>query len=220
MLRWAAEVGIEVPEIQLVPVSFVAGLPPEVGALPEQQALAIKRFDRGNQGARIHIEDFAQVRNVYPNRKYKDGNYETVGRIVYSLTGAAGFEEFLRRLVFNVAIGNGDAHLKNWSLIYRDGVRAELAPAYDLVATVLYMAEDELALNLAKSKRFEDVSLPSFRRLAEKAEFEGSRAEEIVRSTVARVRETWRRLSPDLPLADADKQRIETRWQDVPLMSS
>jgi len=51
-------------------------------------------------------------------------------------------------------VGNGDAHLKNFGLLYRDplGADARLAPAYDIVNTTAYIEEDTLALQLAGSK--------------------------------------------------------------------
>ena len=59
-----------------------------------------------------------------------------------------------RRLVFNVLMGNGDAHIKNWSLIYDNPLRPRLAPAYDLVSTVAYTTHDtSIALNMAGVKR-------------------------------------------------------------------
>ena len=50
-------------------------------------------------------------------------------------------EEFIRRLVFNILIGNADMHLKNWSLIYPDRCRAALAPADDFVSTIAYIGD-------------------------------------------------------------------------------
>lgn len=82
----------------------------------------------------MHIEDLAQVRNVYPNAKY-EGNYETVAALIYRRSDLHALREFARRLAFCVLISNGDAHLKNWSLIYRNPRVPTLSPAYDLVAT-------------------------------------------------------------------------------------
>jgi serine/threonine-protein kinase HipA len=116
----------------------------------------------------VHIEDFAQILGLYPEQKYAQFNYETLANLVYKLAGESGLDEFIRRLVFVVASGNGDAHLKNWSLIYPDGVNARLSPAYDFVSTIQYQADDQLALNLARSKRWQDVTRESFLRLARK----------------------------------------------------
>lgn len=69
--------------------------------------------------------------------------------------------------MFIAAIGNEDAHLKNWSLIYPDDRVARLSPAYDLVSTAVYPElKRGLALNLAGSKRVTDVTAASFVPLA------------------------------------------------------
>jgi len=78
--------------------------------------------------------------------------------------------EFIRRLVVNILIGNGDAHLKNWSVIYQDKVTPQLAPGYDLVSTVHYVQNDSLALNLGGGKRFESIDESHFERLAHRME--------------------------------------------------
>ncbi len=100
----------------------------------------------------------------------------------------------------------------------RRHVSATLSPAYDLVSTLQYMANDTLALNLAKSKRFEDVSLASFERLARKLSLTTDDVLPVVRSTVSATLDTWSSLRPTLPLPDTFKQRIEAHWQRVPLL--
>ena len=147
MMTWAREAGIDVPEFSLVEADSIRGIPSEV-LDPGKKAFPIRRFDRSSAG-RVHIEDFAQVLNRYPtpDGKYGGANYETVARILLALGGMSDLEEFVRRMVALVAMGNGDAHLKNWSLIYEDRRTARLSPAYDLVSTVTYMrAEETLAL--------------------------------------------------------------------------
>lgn len=49
------------------------------------------------------------------------------------------------RIVLNILVGNGDAHVKNWTFIYPDGSRPQLSPAYDIVPTVLYVPMTILA---------------------------------------------------------------------------
>jgi serine/threonine-protein kinase HipA len=81
---------------------------------------------------------------------------------IWALLGAKGLTEFIRRLIFNAAIGNADMHLKNWSLLYRDGRTPELAPGYDYVSTIRYLPERGLGLPLARTKdvsRFDDELL-------------------------------------------------------------
>jgi len=167
-MQWARASGIEVPEIALHELSEVDGLPPALGPWAERQVLAVRRFDRPEQGGRVHIEDFAQVLGLYPAQKYDKANFEVVAKLAHALTGLDGLEQTVRRLVFMLACGNGDAHLKNWSLIYPDGLRCALSPAYDLVSTVQYLPADRLALNLGKSKDWQAVREETFFRLARK----------------------------------------------------
>ena len=67
--------------------------------------------------------------------------------------------EFVRRLVFSVLIGNGDMHLKNWSLLYPDGRTPLLSPAYDFVSTVPYIPGDSLALSFGGAKSLDGIGI-------------------------------------------------------------
>lgn len=217
MMTWARAAGITVPEVTLVKVADVEGLPEGI-PLREDVAYAIRRFDRPEPGRRVHMEDMAQVLGLYSDEKYKKFNYETVANVILKVAGLDALHEFLRRIVFIAAIGNGDAHHKNWSLLYPDGTHSALSPAYDLVSTIQYMPGDTLALNLAKSKRFEDLSLASFERLARKLGLGTDDVLPVVRASVSATLDTWSTLHPTLPIPDAFKQRIEAHWKRVPLL--
>jgi serine/threonine-protein kinase HipA len=143
MLEWAAASGLNVPEHRIVAATEIENLPEEFE--PTQNVLLVRRFDRAEGGKRIHQEDFAQVFGVAPEDRYTSEvldcasfNHGAVGAVVLTLCGASDYREYLRRLVFMVLSGNADAHLKNWGLVYPDGLRARLAPVYDFVATVAY----------------------------------------------------------------------------------
>jgi HipA-like protein len=217
MMSWARAAGLQVPEFHLVRVADLEGLPQGI-ALREDTAYAIRRFDRPAPGHRIHMEDMAQVLGLYSNEKYKKYNYETVAKILLNVAGLDALQEFLRRLVFIVAIGNGDAHHKNWSLLYPEGVRAVLSPAYDLVSTIQYIPNDEIALNLARSKRFGDVSLESFKRLARKLDLDHQDVLPTVKAAVEATLQSWQGIRADLPILESFKQRIEEHWKSVPLL--
>ncbi|WP_244511265.1 HipA domain-containing protein [Vreelandella arcis] len=80
----------------------------------------IERFDRLSDGSAVHIEDFTQVFDVYAEQKYKTATLRNIAQVLAAETSDADIAEFIRRLVFCVLTGNGDMHMKNWSLIYPD----------------------------------------------------------------------------------------------------
>jgi serine/threonine-protein kinase HipA len=101
------------------------------------------------------MEDFAQVFGLYPQDKYHHRSYANIDSVLQAETGEAGTYEFFRRPVFSVLIGNGDMHLKNWSLLYPDGRTPVLSPGYDFVATFAYVPSDSLALTFGRSRKLE-----------------------------------------------------------------
>ena len=119
MMTFAREVGIQVPEIGLTPLNQIQGVP-EAWQQLKGNAYYIRRFDRGPNGTRIHIEDFNQLYRQFPEAKYKNYSYTNMATDLWRLTDEEQFAEFIRRLIFSVGIGNNDMHLKNWSLIYPD----------------------------------------------------------------------------------------------------
>jgi serine/threonine-protein kinase HipA len=194
MMSLAGAVGIDVPEIRLVPRELVdERLPAGVWPEYEEFAYAVRRFDRDERRGLVHIEDLAQVRNWYPERKY-DGTFETIASLVYRGRDTESLLEFTRRLTFSVLISNGDYHLKNWSLIYPDGRMPRLSPAYDLVSTAHYLAGDrpeDLGLKFGGSKDFHRVTLTTFRRLQERLGVRDVDLAEMAAATVERTVAAW-----------------------------
>jgi serine/threonine-protein kinase HipA len=213
MLRWARTAGIEVPDHELVPVAELQGLPEGI-SFSEAEGLAVRRFDR-TETSRIHQEDFAQVFGLFPSDKYDVFNYETIGNVVRAVAGPDALVEFAKRLAFMVLSGNGDAHHKNWSLVYLDGFHATLAPAYDLVFTRAYNPDDDLALNFGGSKKFSNVTMATFRRLARKSGFDEERLVNAVGSATATIRQTWTAISTDLPIAPEVKAQLSRHLGSV-----
>ncbi|NTV94511.1 MAG: type II toxin-antitoxin system HipA family toxin [Thiobacillus sp.] len=218
-LRWARMSGIEVPEIELVDVRDISGLPDALSGYHERHALAIRRFDRTAEGKRLHMEDFAQILGLYPEEKYRKYNYETLASLVHALAGESGLDAFIRRLVFVVVSGNGDAHHKNWSLLYPDGVQARLSPAYDLVSTVSYKFEDTLALNLARSKRWQDVDLAAFRRLARKIGVDEASMVTRVQVATDAIMSAWREHGADFGYDRSTRDTLAIHFERIPLLS-
>jgi serine/threonine-protein kinase HipA len=216
MMTLAKAIGLDVPEVRLIATQDIAGLPQD---LPEAfgQSLAVRRFDRPGPGKRIHIEDFAQVFGVYPENKYKKASYGSIARVLWLEAGEEAITEYIRRLVFNALIGNADAHLKNWSLMYPDRRTPKLAPAYDLVATVPYLPTDRLALSLGDTKEFADIDMDRFRRFAEKAGLPIRIVLQTVRETAGRLRDLWPTHEPLQALPERIRKAMAIHLQSVPL---
>lgn len=64
-----------------------------------QKGGAIRRFDRKDDGTRVHIEDFAQVFDAYPEDKYRKGRYRSIARVLWLEVGEVAVREFIARLV-------------------------------------------------------------------------------------------------------------------------
>ncbi|GGO95211.1 type II toxin-antitoxin system HipA family toxin [Actinomyces gaoshouyii] len=198
VMSLARQVGIDVPEVDLWHRDDVDDLGPGAWPSQEPQAYAVRRFDRSPAG-RIHIEDFAQVlgRHGAGRAKYLS-NVETVLGLAYRGQDYDSLQEAVRRTVFNLLVGNGDAHLKNWSLIYPDGRRAQLSPAYDLVCTGAYEGHAELGLPFLKATRLADVGREHFARLQKELRVGDEDVLDVVDETVERFREAWA-AGPDMP---------------------
>jgi serine/threonine-protein kinase HipA len=216
MMSLARAAGIDVPEIKLIPIDAIAGLPERSGDL-EGLAFAIKRFDRAADGSLIHVEDFAQVFDVYPDEKYANASYRNVAEVLWREAGEDAIAELVRRLVFSALIGNADMHLKNWSVIYPDRRRPVLSPAYDLVSTIAYMADDKMALKLGRTKRMGEMTEDELRYLAGKAKLPETVVLTAARATVERFLAAWRKEKSHLPLAGETRRKIDAHLDSVPL---
>ena len=141
-MRLAAIAGIEIP--------FHGMVYARDGSL----TYFIKRFDRTGKKGKLAVEDFAQLQGRTRNTKY-DSTMEQVAKTIqeFCTFPVVEFAKLFRLTLFNFVVGNEDMHLKNFSLIEREG-KVELSPAYDLLNTTIAMgkAVEELALPLHGKK--------------------------------------------------------------------
>lgn len=191
MLSLARRVGIPVPKTDLVPVEAIAGLPDEARTVAGN-ALVIERFDRPVQDGRVHMEDFAQVFGIFPDDKYERRSYASIAAVLAAEIGEAAVTDFVRRLAFSILIGNADMHLKNWSLLYPDGRKPVLAPAYDYVSTIPYLPGQQLALGFGRSRAMDDITPDQVRRFADTARLSLPSLWEAILDIVAETRLAWR----------------------------
>lgn len=215
MMTIAGQIGIDVPDFELIDLDAINGLPEGIGTL-KGRAYAVSRFDRSADGP-IHIEDFAQVFRAFPNDKYKKASYRNIATVLGIETGEDGVAEFIRRLVFSVLTGNADMHLKNWSLIYYDRRTASLSPAYDLVSTIPYISDNGAALNFARTKRFDEFTLDELSYLAGKAGLPEKPVLDVAKETVARFREVWQAEKSHLPQAQDVTKAIDAHLATLPI---
>jgi serine/threonine-protein kinase HipA len=121
--------------------------------------LVIDRFDLRTDGTYRGFEDFCVLNAKRTDEKY-NGSYETsilkrFEQFANSPHVHADLEKLFTLIALNCALRNGDAHLKNFGIVYDDVLgEARIAPVYDLVTTAAYMPEDSMALTLKGSTRW------------------------------------------------------------------
>lgn len=142
------------------------------------QMLLVDRFDITESGQRLGFEDIAslmglRVRDTLSDRKYH-GSYQKVAELLGIVTrNRSDLQRFFEQLAFTVMVGNGDAHLKNFGVLYHDAAEGiRLAPMFDVVTTRIYrylrspggpeLEDNTLALRLfaGKSNRSKTYPLP------------------------------------------------------------
>ena len=172
-LQAAERCGLEVPRYRLA---------------EDGSALVVDRFDLRPDGTYRGFEDFCVLNARRTEEKYR-GSYET--SIVKRFTQFANspqigedLERLFTLIVLNCALRNGDAHLKNFGILYDDVLgNARLAPVYDVVTTSVYLPSDSMALTMNGSTRW--ASTKELRRLGETR----------LGATPARVREILTRVA-------------------------
>ena len=135
-------------------------------------AIAVERYDRkwvGREGdrrlLRLHQEDLCQALGLAPYLKYQPDGVEAdyMVWIADLLRDAAANPakdvlEFAKRTVFNYAVGNSDAHLKNSSLLYDEAWKArKLAPMYDVTCIPLSGYMTQMAFEMGSHRELEDI---------------------------------------------------------------
>jgi len=136
-----------------------AGIPAaNVTLSTNRRILVVERFDLAPDGTYLGMEDFCVLNGIRSHGRY-EGSYELlakrIGQFVTPTQRRESLRQFFLILAMSCAIENGDAHLKNFAVIYEHAESTvKLAPAYDLVSTTPYQPRDVLALTLGNSKSF------------------------------------------------------------------
>jgi serine/threonine-protein kinase HipA len=161
----AKAVGLNVPQVA-------------IRSIGDKPCIVIQRYDRiiGQDGTitRIHQEDFCQALGFPPERKYQQEGGPLLRDCIamlreWSTVPALDIRDFLDGLIFNVLIGNADAHGKNYSMLYRKRER-RLAPFYDLICTLAWPELSKTpAMKIGQSDSIETITAAHWQRMAQEA---------------------------------------------------
>ena len=162
----------------------------------DQVAYITRRYDILPNGTKLRQEDFCALLGRSEETDGKDfkyqGSYEDMANIIkrYIPAWPVALERFFRLVVFNYIFGNGDAHLKNFSVLYTEDGDLQLAPAYDLINTHIHLGDsdfamrDGLSLTLEKSDSYERTGHPcqdDFRRFGLSIGLSSKRVEAVLK---------------------------------------
>lgn len=173
-LKVAEKCGLDVPRFELAEDAGV---------------LVIDRFDLRLDGTYRGFEDFCVLNARRTDQKYS-GSYESsilrrFEQFANSPHVHADLEKLFTLIALNCAIRNGDAHLKNFGIVYDDVLgEARLAPVYDLVTTAVYLPKDSMALTLNGTTRW-----PSTKELQRLGETRAAITPARTRQTLSRIAE-------------------------------
>ena len=155
-MKLAKAVGLNVAEVDLLPVDG-------------QTHLLVTRYDR-KAGERLHQEDFCQALAIDAENKYESEGGPSLMQCAqliraYSHKPAADILQLVRWILFNVLIGNCDAHGKNIAFLYTP--KCQLAPFYDLLSTQCYEGlSDKFSMKLGGENRLDWLQKRHFERFA------------------------------------------------------
>jgi serine/threonine-protein kinase HipA len=153
----------------------------QIGRTKDKTYLLVERYDRFHHEGhlrRLHQEDFCQALAVPPQFKYQNEGGPSIAdgfELVRKVTrpSAPNVLQLLDYIVFNILVGNNDAHGKNFSLLYsQSGI--QLAPLYDVLSTAVYPdLSDKMAMKIGSKYRFDELHARHWGQMAEAAQLGG-----------------------------------------------
>lgn len=141
----------------------------EMKQVKTMNVLIVERYDRSEEVSpgkgiifnRIHQEDFCQAKGVLSRYKYENEGGPSLADCFEMVDQASAIpakdrQSLLKALFFNYCIGNNDAHGKNFSLLYTQK-KIHLAPLYDLLSTLVYIPDDQMAMSIGNKYKADRV---------------------------------------------------------------
>jgi serine/threonine-protein kinase HipA len=149
-----------------------ANLPtPKFYISDDLKMFVMKRFDIDEDGTYLGFEDMCVLTARGTEQKY-DGSYEEISRVIKDIISPQkrkeSFKILFKAIVMNHLLGNGDGHLKNYGILYKDDfTNSYLAPIYDVITTTIYIKNDIPALRLGDGKLWwKEKSYKTFAKLS------------------------------------------------------
>jgi serine/threonine-protein kinase HipA len=127
---------------------------PNIKLSKNNKFLIVEKFNLTDDKKFLGFEEILSLMDKNKDSKY-DGSYEQVAKIIYSFATnkSSSMVAYYKTVVMNYLLKNGDAHLKNFGLLFSDDFsNIFYAPAYDIVNTVVYIHKDKPALMLEGKK--------------------------------------------------------------------
>ncbi len=217
-LRLAAAVGVRTVEAWLATPDQIEGLPPYFLSAGDH-SLVVRRYDRAAGGVRIQTEDFAQIFGAIGDAKYTTGNDPTIMNAVqrFATDSRGELLEAFRRIVVNILLGNGDAHLKNWSFLYEETGKIRLTPAYDIVPTFLY-GDGAMALSFGGTRDPTKIGRHRIERAAGLLKVDPRILVSEARRTMEAAFESWPAILREAPLPQPMRTNILQRLPTLQLV--
>lgn len=206
---------------------------PEFALSNDGQLLVLDRFDfvEREDGSieRLGFEDIAalaglRLRDTLSDRKYQ-GSYQAIAELLKQLQlPCENLQRFFEQVAFSVMVRNGDAHLKNFGLLYRSAADAWLAPMYDVVTTSIYrytryeggpeLEDKTMALKLLRGRRQTRAYPTSDELMA----FGGSicsvaKPETVMQNIAQAMTETLQQAKHDERIPSALRSAMSTAWE-------
>ena len=180
--------------MQMAKLSGIRTVPFALVRMRGQYAYLTKRIDRqfagdGSAPKMLAMEDFCQLDGRLTQDKYL-GSYERCGKIIMKYSSRTGLDlsELFLRVVFSLAVGNSDMHLKNFSLIETEEGSGTyvLSDAYDLLPTNLILPTDTEQMALTLNGKKKNIRKKDLLALAESCGISSATALKLIRSITAR----------------------------------
>ncbi|MDM7994910.1 MAG: type II toxin-antitoxin system HipA family toxin [Acidobacteriota bacterium] len=211
--------GLVATEVLCMTLAGAVGLnvpPVSIRTVGNKPCIVVQRYDRniGADGSitRVHQEDFCQALGFPPERKYQQEGgpllRDCIGLLrEWSTIAALDIRDFLDGLIFNVLIGNADAHGKNYSILYR-GAERRLAPFYDLVCTLAWPELSKTpAMKIGKSDSIERITPAHWQTMAQESRVGWPMLRERIANLCGKVIDALQ--NKDLPAATNDLTTAE-----------